>query len=67
MIERIDSHSCHSFMNVLALTIMLSLLLAAIFVVCCIYELRKPRSRGVEHQALMPLEEDHYTTEKTSD
>lgn len=53
-------------MNVLALTIMISLLLAAIFVVCCISELRKPRNRGIEHQALMPLEEDHFSTEKPS-
>lgn len=53
-------------MNVLALTIMISLCLAAIFVVCFVYELRKPRRRGIEHQALMPLEEDHFPSEKTS-
>ena len=53
-------------MNVLALTIMLSLCLAAIFVVFFVYELKKPRRRGIEHQALMPLEEDHFKTNKTS-
>ena len=53
-------------MNVLALTIMLSLLLAAIFIVCCVNELKKPRRRGIEHQALLPLEEDNYQNIKTS-
>ncbi|MFK7909572.1 MAG: hypothetical protein AB8F34_03120 [Akkermansiaceae bacterium] len=53
-------------MNVLALTIMLSLCLAGIFVVFFIYELKKPRRRGIEHQALMPLEEDNFKTEPKS-
>ncbi len=45
-------------MNVLALTILISVCLAAIFVVCFIGELRKPHKRGIEHHALMPLEDD---------
>ena len=53
-------------MNVLALTIMLSLFLAAVFVVFFVYELKKPRRRGIEHQALMPLEEDTFKTDKSS-
>ncbi|MCP5536475.1 MAG: hypothetical protein H7A51_09620 [Akkermansiaceae bacterium] len=45
-------------MNVLALTILISVCLAAIFIVCFIGELRKPRKRGIEHHALMPLDDD---------
>ena len=45
-------------MNVLELTILISVCLAAIFIVCFIGELRKPRKRGIEHHALMPLEDD---------
>lgn len=45
-------------MNVLALTILISVCLAAIFIVCFIGELRKPNNRGIEHHALMPLEDD---------
>ncbi|MBT8045481.1 MAG: hypothetical protein KJO79_11065 [Verrucomicrobiae bacterium] len=48
-------------MNVLALTILISVCLAAIFIVCFIGELRKPRKRGIEHHALMPLEDDQST------
>lgn len=45
-------------MNVLALTILISVCLAAIFIVCFIAELKKPHKRGIEHHALMPLDDD---------
>ncbi len=54
-------------MQVLALTILLSLLLASIFVLCFVHELKKPRRRGIEHHALMPLEEDNFSPKKPSD
>ncbi|BDS08870.1 hypothetical protein NT6N_39100 [Oceaniferula spumae] len=44
-------------MNVLALTILISVCLAAIFVVCFIAELKKPRTRGIEQDSLMPLDD----------
>lgn len=44
-------------MNVLALTILISVCLAAIFIVCFVAEHRRPRSRGLEQQALMPLDD----------
>lgn len=49
-------------MNVLALTILISICLAAIFIVCFIAEQRKPRSRGLEQQALMPLDDPSPST-----
>jgi len=58
-----------SQMNVLALTILISVCLAAIFIVCFIVELRRPNRRGIEHHALMPLEDDATTStlkERTS-
>ncbi|MBT8037028.1 MAG: hypothetical protein KJO21_05745 [Verrucomicrobiae bacterium] len=54
-------------MNVLALTILISVCLAAIFIVCFIGELRKPHKRGIEHQALMPLEDDAPAPSPTED
>lgn len=48
-------------MNVLALTILISVCLAAIFIVCFIGELRKSHKRGIEHDALMPLDDDPLT------
>lgn len=51
-------------MNVLALTILISVLLAVIFIVCFIGELRKTHKRGIEHHALMPLEDDESTSDE---
>lgn len=45
-------------MNVLALTILISVCLASIFIVCFIAELKRPSRRGLEHDALLPLEQD---------
>ena len=52
-------------MIVLSLTILISVCLAAIFIVCCVGELRKPRKRGIEHHALMPLEDDSCSDQPT--
>lgn len=52
-------------MDVLALTILISICLAAIFIVCFIGELRKPHKRGIEHHALMPLEDDGPSVDAT--
>lgn len=45
-------------MNVLALTILISVCLAGIFIVCFIAELKRNSRRGIEHDALLPLEDD---------
>lgn len=45
-------------MNVLALTILISVFLAAIFIVCFIAELKRNKRRGIEHDALLPLDDD---------
>lgn len=49
-------------MNVLALTILISVCLAAIFIVCFIAELKRHKRRGIEHDALLPLEDDESST-----
>ncbi len=45
-------------MNVLALTILISVCLAGIFIVCFVAELKRNKRRGIEHDALLPLEDD---------
>jgi len=45
-------------MNVLALTILISTCLAAIFIVCFIADLKKKNHRSLEHDSLMPLNDD---------
>ena len=52
-------------MNVLALTILVSVFLAVIFIVCFIAEQRKPRTRGLEQQALVPLDDSPLSTRST--
>jgi len=41
--------------NVLAITILISSCLAAIFVVCFAIETRRSRSSSIEHDSLLPL------------
>lgn len=45
-------------MNVLALTLLISLVLAGIFVVCFACEVIKPRKSSLEHTSLLPLDDD---------
>lgn len=45
-------------MNVLALTILISVCLAAIFIVCFVAELKRGQRRGIEHVSLLPLDDD---------
>jgi hypothetical protein len=45
-------------MNVLALTILISVCLAGIFIVCFIAELKRNKRRGIEHDSLLPLDDD---------
>lgn len=49
-------------MNVLALTILISVFLAAIFIVCFVAELKRNSKRGIEHDALLPLDDDSSLT-----
>lgn len=49
-------------MNVLALTILISVCLAAIFIVCFIAELKRNKNRGIEQDALLPLDDDTSLT-----
>ena len=54
-------------MNVLALTILISICLASIFIVCFIAELKRGKRRGIEHVSLLPLDDDDATiTTKSS-
>ncbi|MDP0491071.1 MAG: hypothetical protein Q7Q71_08505 [Verrucomicrobiota bacterium JB023] len=48
-------------MNVLALTLLISLVLAGIFLVCFTFELLKPRKTSLEHVSLLPLEDDQLS------
>ena len=45
-------------MPILYLTIFISLILAAIFLVCFVFEVLGSKSRGTDHTALLPLMED---------
>ncbi|GHC41662.1 hypothetical protein [Roseibacillus persicicus] len=45
-------------MEVLALTILVSLVLAIIFLVCFTCEVIKPRKNSLEHTSLLPLDDD---------
>lgn len=49
-------------MNVLALTILISVCLAAIFIVCFVAELKRGKRRGIEHVSLLPLDDDTLST-----
>jgi len=51
-------------MNVLALTILISVCLAGIFIVCFIAELKRNKRRGIEHDSLLPLDDDESTPPK---
>lgn len=51
-------------MNVLALTILISVCLAGIFIVCFIYELKRNKRRGIEHDSLLPLDDDETSPPK---
>ena len=51
-------------MNVLALTILISVLLVAIFIICFVAELTRNKRRGIEHDSLLPLEDDESTPPK---
>ncbi|MGB0775852.1 MAG: hypothetical protein ACPGUY_08395 [Akkermansiaceae bacterium] len=42
----------------LALTILISVCLASFFIVLLVAVMRKPSRRGLEQQALMPLDDD---------
>lgn len=45
-------------MNVLALTILISLVLAGIFLVCFTFEVIKPRKTSLDQTSLLPLDDD---------
>jgi hypothetical protein len=45
-------------MKILALTILVSLCLAGIFIVCFIGEIRRGRKSSPERDSLLPLEDD---------
>lgn len=45
-------------MNVLALTLLISLILAVLFLVCFTCEILKPRKTSLEQTALLPLDDD---------
>ena len=47
-------------MEVLFLTIFLSLVLAGVFVACFIRVASRREGRGLEQQSLMPLSDDEY-------
>jgi len=49
-------------MDVLALTILISVCLAAIFIVCFVAELKRGKRRGIEHVSLLPLDDDDAVT-----
>lgn len=49
-------------MNVLALTILISLVLAGIFLICFICEILKPRKNSLEQTSLLHLEESDTPT-----
>ena len=53
-------------MNVLALTILISVCLAAIFIVCFVAELKRGKRRGIEHVSLLPLDDDDSVTITTA-
>ncbi|MGJ8725979.1 MAG: hypothetical protein ACSHYB_15600 [Roseibacillus sp.] len=48
-------------MDVLALTILVSLILAVIFLVCFTCEIIKPRKNSLEHTSLLPLDDEPVT------
>lgn len=45
-------------MNALALTLLVSLCLAAIFVVCYAFESRRERKRSIERESLLPFDDE---------
>lgn len=49
-------------MEVLALTILVSLILAIIFLVCFTCEIVKPRKNSLEHTSLLPLDDEPLVT-----
>jgi len=53
-------------MNVLALTILISVCLAAIFIVCFVSELKRNKHRSIEHDSLLPLSEDDIASPQPS-
>lgn len=51
-------HSLEPFMNVIALTILISTCLAGIFICCFIGEFRRSRNSSPERDSLLPLDDD---------
>lgn len=49
-------------MEVLAVTIFVSLVFAITFVICFTCEITKPRKNSLEHTSLLPLDEDPSPT-----
>jgi hypothetical protein len=44
-------------MEVLAVTILVSVILAVLFLICFTFEMIKPRKNSLEHTSLLPLDE----------
>ncbi|MEM9081846.1 MAG: hypothetical protein AAGC74_14275 [Verrucomicrobiota bacterium] len=53
-------------MNVLALTLLISLVLAGIFIACFTIELLKPRKSSLEQTALLPLDDDSNNNQQSA-
>lgn len=53
-------------MEVLALTILISLILAIIFLVCFTCEIVKPRKNSLEHTSLLPLDDEPKDNPKSN-
>lgn len=51
-------HALETFMNVIALTILISTCLASIFICCFIGEFRRSRNSSPERDSLLPLDDD---------
>lgn len=49
-------------MNALALTLLISLCLAAIFVACFAFESRRSRKRSIERESLLPFDDDSHSS-----
>ena len=45
-------------MNALAITLLISLLLGGIFIACFAVEVTKKKKTSLEHDSLLPLEDD---------
>lgn len=54
-------------MEVLALTILVSLMLAALFLVGFVWAVRRPEGGSLEQDSLLPLREDKIVTAEPND